>query len=49
MAVIKVFTSHGVKTVQMLGNLDDVDYDPVDDETDIIEDDGELTVGLPIE
>lgn len=48
MAVIKVFTSLGVKTVQMLGNLDMQEYDS-DDEEEIIEDDGELTVGLPIE
>lgn len=48
MAVIKVFSSKGVKTVQMLGNLDDVEYDR-EEEEDIIEDDGELTVGLPIE
>lgn len=48
MAVIKVFTSKGVKTVKMLGNLDDVEYDR-EEEEEIIEDDGELTVGLPIE
>lgn len=29
MAEIKVFTPNGVKTVQMLGNVDDQDYDPI--------------------
>lgn len=49
MATIKIFTSLGVKTVQMLGNVDDLDYDRDEFEDDVIEDDGELTVGLPIE
>lgn len=32
MAVIKVFDSKGVKTVVMLGNLSEQDYDPVEEE-----------------
>lgn len=36
MAVIKVFDSNGVKTVQMMGNLSEQEYDPIEemDETD---------------
>lgn len=29
MAVVKVFTPSGIKTVEMLGNVDEQDYDPV--------------------
>lgn len=47
MAVIKVFDVHGVKTLSCFDTLDNVEYDT--DEEEIIEDDGELTVGLPIE
>lgn len=32
MAVIKVFSPSGVKTVVMLGNVSEQDYDPVDEE-----------------
>lgn len=36
MAVIRVFDSVGVKTVQLMGNLNEQDYDDIDemDETD---------------
>lgn len=47
MAVIKVFDVHGVRTLKCFDTLDNVGYDT--EEEDIIEDDGELTVGLPIE
>lgn len=29
MAVVKVFSPSGVKTVEMLGNVDEQDYDPL--------------------
>lgn len=32
MAVIKVFDSKGVKTVVLMGNILEQDYDPVEDE-----------------
>lgn len=47
MAMIKVFSVHGCKTLKCFDTLDNVAYDRDDEE--IIEDDGELTVGLPIE
>lgn len=31
MAEIKVFTTKGVKTVEMLGNVDDMPYDAVEE------------------
>lgn len=34
MAVIKVFDSNGVKTVQMMGNLNEQDYDVSEEEID---------------
>lgn len=39
MAVVKVFDSVGVKTVQMMGNLNEQEYDSIeemDEEDDII-------------
>lgn len=48
MAMIKVFSVHGCKTLKCFDTLDNVAYDH-DEEEEIIEDDGELTVGLPIE
>lgn len=48
MATIKVYSVHGVKTLKCFDTLDNVPYDIVE-EDDTIEDDGELTVGLPIE
>lgn len=48
MATIKVYSSFGVKTLKCFDTLDYVDYDKPE-EDDIVEDDGELTVGLPIE
>lgn len=32
MAVIKVFDSNGVKTVKLMGNLNEQDYDPVEED-----------------
>lgn len=34
MAEIKVFTPTGVKTVEMLGNVDDMPYDAVEEPID---------------
>lgn len=48
MATIKVFDVHGCKTLKCFDTLDAVRYDS-DVEEEVIEDDGELTVGLPIE
>lgn len=48
MAVVKVFTALGVKTVEMLGNLEETPFDEEDIEEELI-DDGELTVGTPLE
>lgn len=48
MATIKVFDVFGVKTLKCFDTLDNVLYDEPEEE-DVIEDDGELTVGLPIE
>lgn len=31
MAVIKVFDSKGVKTVVLMGNINEQDYDPLDE------------------
>lgn len=38
MAVIKVFDSFGVKTVAMMGNLDEQPYDESEDAEEIVED-----------
>lgn len=46
MAVIKVFSSEGVKELKCFDNLTDVPF--IEDEVETIEDDGELTVGTPI-
>lgn len=35
MAVIKIFDCNGVKTVEMLGNANEQDYDPVTDDDEI--------------
>lgn len=48
MATIKVFDVKGVKTLKCFDTLANVEYDS-DEEEDAIVDDGELTVGLPIE
>lgn len=49
MVVVKVFTAEGIKTVQMLGNVDELPFDEVEPDIDEIVDDGELTVGTPLE
>lgn len=46
MATIKVFSANGVKELKCFDTLEAVPYD--EDEEEIIEDDGELTVGLPL-
>lgn len=48
MATIKVFDVNGCKTLKCFDTLDNVAYDKFE-EDETIEDDGELTVGLPIE
>lgn len=48
MVTIKVFGVNGVKTLKCFDTLDNVEYD-IDIEEGIVTDDGELTVGLPIE
>lgn len=48
MATIKVFDSSGVRTLKCFDTLDDVMYD-TEEEEEVIVDDGELTVGTPIE
>lgn len=47
MAMIKIFDCKGVKTLQCFDTLDNVPYD--EEEEEEIIDDGELTVGNPIE
>lgn len=47
MATIKVFDVNGSKTLKCFDTLDNVAYDT--DKDDILVDDGELTVGTPIE
>lgn len=47
MATIKVFSSLGIKELNCFDTVDDVPY--VEDVEDIIDDDGELTVGTPLE
>lgn len=47
MATIKVFDVNGCKTLKCFDTLDNVEYDTEED--DILFDDGELTVGTPIE
>lgn len=46
MATIKVFSAEGVKELKCFDTLDTVPF--FEDEDDIIEDDGELTVGTPL-
>lgn len=48
LATIKVFGVNGVKTLKCFDTLDNVEYD-IDTEEEIVTDDGELTVGLPVE
>lgn len=48
MATIKVFSALGIKELQCFDTLDNVDF-LTDDEDETIEDDGELTVGTPLE
>lgn len=48
MATIKVFSSAGVKTLRCFDTLSSVGYDEEEEEY-TIKDDGELTVGNPIE
>lgn len=47
MATIKVFDSTGVKELGCFDTLDNVEY--LSDEPDEIVDDGELTIGTPLE
>lgn len=47
MATIKVSDANGIKFLSCFDTLDNVDYYAPEEE--IVEDDGELTVGLPIE
>lgn len=48
MATIKVFSAVGVKELKCFDTLDNVEF--LDDEEDsTIQDDGELTVGTPLE
>lgn len=47
MATIKVFSVDGVKELNCFDTLQDVPY--LDFEDDPLEDDGELTVGTPLE
>lgn len=47
MATIKVFSVNGVKELSCFDTLENVDY--LIDESEEIVDDGELTVGNPIE
>lgn len=47
MATIKVFSPAGVKELNCFDTADDVEY-ITDDPEEVIEDDGELTVGLPL-
>lgn len=47
LATIKVFDCNGVKSLQCFDTLDNIPYD--EEEVDEIVDDGELTVGTPIE
>lgn len=47
MAMIKVFTAHGVKELFCFDTLEDVPY--LVDEQEELFDDGELTVGSPLE
>lgn len=48
MATIKVFSAVGIKELNCFDTLDNVDF-LKDEEDDTIEDDGELTVGTPLE
>lgn len=48
MATIKVFSALGVKELKCFDTLDKVDF-LEDEEDETIEDDGELTVGTPLE
>lgn len=47
MATIKVFSVDGVKELNCFDTLSSVPF--IEEEDDIIEDDGELTVGTPLE
>lgn len=47
MATIKVFSTEGVKELNCFDTLNDVPFNT--EESEIIEDDGELTVGTPLE
>lgn len=47
MATIKVFSVDGVKELSCFDTLDNVEY--ITEEVDEIVDDGELTIGNPIE
>lgn len=47
MAMIKVFDVNGVKELSCFDTLDNVEY--LTDEPDEIVDDGELTIGNPLE
>lgn len=47
MATIKVFDVNGCKTLKCFDTLDNVEYDRIEEDT--LVDDGELTVGTPIE
>lgn len=47
MATIKVFSAIGVKELKCFDTLENVPFD--EEEDDILEDDGELTVGTPLE
>lgn len=49
MAVVRVYSSKGVKELQCFDTLTDVPYLEDNEEVEELEDDGELTVGLPIE
>lgn len=48
MATIKIFSALGVKELKCFDTLDNVDF-LTDEEDETIEDDGELTVGTPLE
>lgn len=48
MATIKVFTAQGVKELKCFEKLWEVPYTD-DEEEEILMDDGELTVGTPLE
>lgn len=48
MATIKIFSSKGVRELKCFDTLDNVPYFE-DEEEETITDDGELTVGTPIE